>query len=79
MSIKQRVERLKSRSGTLEGLVYFVRAEGDTFTLLKNGADITEEVELTEQQFSEWKNSRTENDCVYITSRREDAKEEGDD
>ena len=78
MSLKNRVENLERlRSGTDEGLMYFVRHEGEIYTLKANGADVTQEVEMTESEFAEWENTKGENDCIFVISRREDdAKDE---
>jgi len=77
-TINRRLEDLeRSRSGT--GLMYFVRVEGDVFTLQPNGADVTEALEMNEQEFAKWENTKGPNDCVFVIRRREDAvKDESD-
>jgi hypothetical protein len=72
MSLKNRVKNLERCSGTGEGLMYFVLVSDGIYTLKANGADILENVEMSESEFAEWENTRGENDCIYIISRRED-------
>jgi hypothetical protein len=72
MSLKNRVKNLEIRSGTDEGLMYFVLVADGIYTLKANGADILENVEMSESEFAEWENTRGENDCIFVISRRED-------
>lgn len=72
MSLKNRVEKLEKRANIDEGYIYFVRHENGKFTVRENGADILEDVEMSEKEFAEWENSISKNSVVYVISRRED-------
>ena len=72
MSLKNRVQRLEKRSGIDEGYIYFVFTDNGKFTLKSNGADVLEDVELTEQGFADWEKSISQNSQVYVISVYED-------
>jgi len=71
MSLKNRVEKLEKQVGIDEGYIYFVWSNNGKFTVRENGGDILEDVELTEQEFAEWKNSISQNSVVYVITRNE--------
>lgn len=68
MSLKNRVQRLEKRSGIDEGYIYFVMSKDGKFTLKNNGADVLEDIELSEKGFAEWENTISENSQVYVIS-----------
>jgi len=72
MSLKNRVERLEKRANIDEGYIYFVMVDNGKFTLIPNGADVFENVEMTEQGFADWENTISQNSVVYVISRYED-------
>jgi len=76
-TIARRLEDLE-RSGTGNGLIYFVMVADGIFTLKENGADIEEDIEMTEAEFAKWENTRGPNDCIYVVKRRDAAKDESD-
>jgi hypothetical protein len=72
MSVKNRVEKLEKRVGIDEGYIYFVMSDNGKFTVRENGADILEDVEMSEKEFAEWENSISKNSVVYVVTRYED-------
>lgn len=73
----KRLEELE-RSGTGNGLIYFVMEANGIYTLQPNGADIEEKIVMNEKQFAKWENTKSENDCIFVVGRREVAKDEND-
>ena len=69
MSLKNRVKRLEIKQGVNQGLTYFVHENNNSYTLKKNGVDVTEDVEMTQKEYEDWCDLRLENDCVFVISR----------
>lgn len=76
-TINRRLEALE-RSGTGNGLIYFVMVADGVYTLQPNGADVEEEVVMNEQQFAKWENTKGKNDCIFVITQRDAAKDEND-
>jgi len=73
MSLENRIRKLELKTGLVDGgLIYFVVKDGGIYILKVNGADITENVEMTQKEFENWKKSRSDNDCVFTVTRLED-------
>jgi hypothetical protein len=76
-TINRRLSDLE-RSGTGNGLIYFVMVADGVFTLKENGADVIEDLELTEAEFAKWENTKGPNDCIFVIRRRDAVKDESD-
>ena len=71
MSFKSRVRRLEKRANINQGMIYFVLENNDSYKLMKNGADVLEDVEMTQKEYEKWHSSKSENDVLFIVKRRE--------
>jgi len=71
-TIRTRIEELEKQANNSGGQFYFVFEDGDSYELLANAADVTENVQMNKKQFDSWHNSRLENDVIYIVSERKE-------
>jgi len=72
-TISKRLEELE-RSGTGTGAIYFVMVADGVFTVTDSG----QEYNFTEEEFGKWENTKSENDMIFVVTRRDAAKDGSD-